>query len=170
MSWTRFFRRRRWDRERARELQTYLDIETDANIARGLSPEDALHAAHRKLGNPILIREEIYRMNTVGFLETLWQDLRYGSRLLRLNPSFAIVAILSLALGIGANTAIFQLLDGVRIRTLPVKNPSELALVPTPSLSGYAAGSRRLRACWPGIGATSTCPRAASSGLPGASS
>jgi putative ABC transport system permease protein len=62
-------------------------------------------------------------------METLWQDLRYGARLLRLNPGFTIVAVLSLALGIGANTAIFQLLDAVRLRTLPVKNPQELAVV-----------------------------------------
>jgi putative ABC transport system permease protein len=62
-------------------------------------------------------------------METFWQDLRYGARLLRLNPGFTAVAILSLALGIGANTAIFQLLDAVRLRTLPVKNPQELATV-----------------------------------------
>jgi putative ABC transport system permease protein len=62
-------------------------------------------------------------------METLWQDLRYGARLLRLNPGFTLVAVLSLALGIGANTAIFQLLDAVRMRTLPVKSPQELAVV-----------------------------------------
>src|SRR6266849_4099652 len=65
-------------------------------------------------------------MNTIGFLDSAWRDLRYGARLLRLNPAFAIVAILSLALGVGANTAIFQLLDAVRIRTLPVTNADEL--------------------------------------------
>ncbi len=59
----------------------------------------------------------------------LWQDLKFGARLLRLNPGFAAIAMLSLALGIGANTAIFQLLDAVRLRTLPVKNPQELAVV-----------------------------------------
>ncbi len=62
-------------------------------------------------------------------MHTIWQDVKYGLRLLLLNPGFAIVAILSLALGIGANTAIFQLIDAVRIRTLPVKNPQELAVV-----------------------------------------
>jgi putative ABC transport system permease protein len=62
-------------------------------------------------------------------MKTVWQDLRFGARLLRLNPSFAVVAILSLALGIGANTAIFQLLDAVRLRTLPVKDPQQLAVV-----------------------------------------
>src|SRR5438445_326023 len=66
-------------------------------------------------------------MNTIGFVETLWRDLKYGVRLLRLNPGFAVVAILSLSLGVGANTAIFQLLDAVRLRTLPVSRPNELA-------------------------------------------
>jgi putative ABC transport system permease protein len=62
-------------------------------------------------------------------MRTVWQDLKFGARLLRLNPSFAVIAMLSLALGIGANTAIFQLLDAVRLRSLPVKNPQELAIV-----------------------------------------
>ena len=123
MSWLRFFDRDRWDAERARELQAHLEIETDENLERGMTPDEARYAARRKLGNATLIREEIYRMNSIGFIETLWQDLRFGARLLRLNPGFALVAIASLALGIGANTAIFQLLDAVRLRSLPVRNP-----------------------------------------------
>jgi predicted permease len=126
MSWTQFFRRAYWDDERARELDAYLQQETDDNIARGMSPEMARRAAHRKLGNVTRIREEIYEMNTIGFLETVWQDLRYGARILRRNPTFAIVAILTLALGTGANAAIFQLVDAVRLRTLPVKDPHQL--------------------------------------------
>jgi putative ABC transport system permease protein len=76
MSWTRFFRRRYWHDERARELEAYLEIETDENVARGMSPEEARYAARRKLGNPTLIREKIYQMNSLGWLETIWQDLR----------------------------------------------------------------------------------------------
>jgi len=140
MSWVRFLRRRRWDEERARELEAYLENETADNISRGLTPEEARRAAHLKLGNPIEIREEIYRMNTVGFLESIWQDLKHGARLLRLNPGFTIVAVLSLALGIGANTAIFQLLDAVRMRLLPVKNPEQLVEV---RYSGKASRSGR---------------------------
>ena len=94
MRWSRFLRRSFWDEERSRELETHLEIEAEENIARGMSPEDARHAARRKLGNPVLIREEIYRMNSIGLLETFWQDLRYGARLLRRNRTFAVVAML----------------------------------------------------------------------------
>src|SRR5829696_9904604 len=122
----RFFRRAHWDDERARELDAYLAEEIADNLARGMTPGEARTAAHRKLGNTTRIREEIYTMNSLGFFETLWQDLRYGTRLLRRNPTFAAVAILTLALGTGANTAIFQLVDAVRLRTLPVDQPEQL--------------------------------------------
>src|SRR3989442_5536131 len=68
-------------------------------------------------------------MNSLRWIESIWRDLRYGARLLRMSPGFALVAIASLALGIGANTAIFQLLNAVRLRSLPVPNPQELAEV-----------------------------------------
>src|SRR6185436_9417508 len=126
MSLKRFFRRNRWDDERARELEAHLTIETDENIGRGMSAADARDAARRKLGNQMLVREEIYQMNTLTVIDSAWRDLKYGARLLRLNPGFALVAILSLALGVGANTAIFQLLDAVRLRTLPVEQPQQL--------------------------------------------
>ena len=130
MSWARYFRRRRWDRERSRELEAKHHIEPDDNLARGMTPHPARAAALRKLGNATSIREEIYHMNTVRFLETLWLDLRYAVRLLRLNPGFAaLVAIASLALGIGANAAMFQLLDTLALRPLPVRNAGELAVV-----------------------------------------
>ena len=131
MSLTRFLRRKHWDDERAREIEAHLAIETDENIARGMDPDEARHAARRKLGNATLVREEIFHMNTF-IVDAFWRDLKYGARLLWLNPGFAIVATLSLALGIGANTAIFQLLDAVQFRTLPVKSPQELVEVRLP--------------------------------------
>ena len=134
MSLTRFFRRGRWDDERRRELDAHLAIETDEGTARGMSYEDARLAAHRKLGNVTRVREEIYEMNTSAIVDAAWRDLRYGVRLLRRNSGFAIVAIASLALGIGANTAIFQLLDAVEFRLLPVSAPEQLVEI-RPSLA-----------------------------------
>src|ERR1051326_7050434 len=120
MSLRRFFRRNQWDTERAAELESYLQIETDRNVEAGMSPADARAAAYRKLGNPARIRETIYEMNSISFIDSLWRDLRFSFRSLRKRPGFTIVVILSLALGIGANTAIFSLVDGIVFRPLPV--------------------------------------------------
>ena len=129
MSWTRIFRRRYWDQERSRELEAYLQIETDENIARGMRPEEARYAAQRKLGNSTLIREEIYRMNSIGLLETIWQDLKYAVRVLVKSPAFTIFAVVVLALGIAANTAIFSIADTVLLRPLPYRDANRLVMV-----------------------------------------
>ena len=126
MGLSRFFRRARWDEERSKELEDYLAHEIDDNLAGGMSPDEAPYAAYRKLGSPTRIREEIYEMNTIPFLDTMWQDLRYGLRILRKNPTFSLVALLTLALGTGANAAIFQLVNTLRLRSLPVEEPHEL--------------------------------------------
>jgi len=143
---TRVFRRRHWDEERARELDAYLAEETADNVARGMTPDDARAAAHRRLGNATRIREEIYRMNSLPFLESLWHDLRYGARVLRRNPTFALVTVLTLAFGTGANTAIFQLIEAVNLRTLPVAQPQQLVelkiLNATHGRTGSFQGSR----------------------------
>jgi predicted permease len=129
MSWRRFFRRSSRDADVARELESYLAIETDDNLARGMTPDEARAAAVRKLGNLTRVREQVYDMHTIGVLEELWRDVRHALRVLTRERAFAAAAILSLTLGIGANTAMFQLLEAVRLRPLPVADARELAEV-----------------------------------------
>jgi predicted permease len=129
VSWRRFFRRAHWDRDRAAELRSYIEIETDENIARGMSPEAARRAAHLKLGNTVRIREEIYRMNTISPLDTLARDLRLALRGMRRRPGFTLAVVLTLALGIGANTAIFGVVNGVLLKPLPYPDGGELVSI-----------------------------------------
>jgi putative ABC transport system permease protein len=140
MSLRRFLHRARWDEERAEELESYLAIEIDENIARGLAPGEARAAAVRKLGNRTRVREEIYDMNTIGWIDEIWRDVKYAARLLRINKGFAAIAVLSLALGFGANTAIFELLNALRLRALPVSHPEQLARIRIENDSGMSGG------------------------------
>lgn len=126
MGWLRFLRRKEWDEERARELASYLEHETAENLLRGMTADEARAAAVRKLGNPLQIREEIYTMNSLGLAETLWQDVRYAVRVLAKSPGSTAVSLLSLALGIGATTAIFSVIYGVVISPYPYARPGEI--------------------------------------------
>lgn len=120
------------------ELTQHLNDAYEDGLANGLSPLEAERVALAPLRDgaltanlrPIMtIARPAFTPGRAGsgnFLATIWQDLRFGGRLLRLSPIFAVIAILSLTLGIGANTAIFQLLDAVRLRSLPVQDPQEL--------------------------------------------
>src|SRR5579883_3367673 len=126
MSWRRFFRRARWDRERSEEIESHVQMETDENVARGMREEEARAAARRKFGNRTLVREEIYRMNTIGLVDALARDARYGLRSLRKNPTFTAVALLTLAVGIGANTAVFSVVNRVLLQPLAYPHSEEL--------------------------------------------
>jgi hypothetical protein len=122
----RFWRRGRRDDELGDELEAYLAHETAERMRDGLSADDARQAALRKLGNTTRVRETVYEANSLGWIERPAKDVRYAARILRRSPGFALAGVLSLTLGIGANTAIFELLNAVRLRSLPVSRPGEL--------------------------------------------
>jgi predicted permease len=147
MGWRRFFQRSKWDRARFEEIESYLRIETDENIARGMTPAEADAAAHRKLGNSTQIREEIYRMNTISWLDVLAQDLRGGMRALRKNPGFTAAALLTLGIGIGANTAVFSVINSVLLKPLAYPKAEELVALRqvAPGAAGLANFSDGLR-------------------------
>ena len=141
MNWRRFLRRIDADSDLHRELESYLEHATDEFLARGLDPLAARTAACRKLGNITQVREEVYRMNTISFFEETARNVRFSIRTLRKNPAFSATAILTLAIGIGANTAVFSVVDGVLLKPLAFREPDRLVSIKhvAPGLGGVTA-------------------------------
>jgi predicted permease len=134
------FRRAKPGDDLEEEIHSHLAMEEQENLESGMPPEEAHYAALRRFGNVTLAQErsrEMWRWNSI---ETLWQDVRYGLRQLRRSPGVTAVAVLSLALGIGANTAIFSLIDAVLLKTLAVQNPQQLTLLDWASKEEFPEG------------------------------
>jgi macrolide transport system ATP-binding/permease protein len=119
-------RRSKQDADLEKELRAHLDLETEELQGSGVAPVEARYAAQRALGNNTIIKEDVRALSPWTWLESFVQDVRYGLRQLHKSPGFTIVATLTLALGIGANTAIFTLVHAILLKSLPVSHPEQL--------------------------------------------
>ncbi len=132
--------RQRREEELEREIRSHLDLEAEERMEAGLAPNEARYAAQRAFGSTALIKEDTRAMWGWTLLDQLGQDLRYAVRTLFRSPAFTVVAVLCLALGIGANTAIFTLVDAALLRMLPVANPERLVVIQSLNSRGGAMG------------------------------
>src|SRR5882762_4402985 len=123
---SRYFRRRRRDEELTREMEHHLALEIDLNIARGMDSNEARRKAYLKFGSRSQVREQLWNRNSIVILDKTLRDLRYACRTLLRSPGYTLMAIVTLGLGIGANAAIFTVINGVLLRPLPYAHPAQI--------------------------------------------
>src|SRR5262249_16203841 len=123
------------------EIRQFLEADVSDRMRSGMSREDALRAARAHMGSLEAVKDRTRDAGCESHLESVWHDLRYGFRSLRRSPGFAAVAVLTLALGIGANSAVFSVVNGLLLRRLPVAAPERLAMISTQQSvnAGYGA-------------------------------
>jgi predicted permease len=127
--WNNVFRRKQLDRDLDEELQAYVELVSAEKVQAGVDPEEAHRDARREMGGVHQVIQHVRDVRAGVWLDRLVQDIQYGIRTLAKNPAFTLVAMATLALGIGANTAMFSLLDQVVLRLLPVSHPEQIVIV-----------------------------------------
>ncbi|MGH9824817.1 MAG: permease prefix domain 1-containing protein, partial [Blastocatellia bacterium] len=138
--WLMLIRSRQFDADLDEETRLHRDLREQRLLASGISAKEAGYAARRRFGNRTVLRERSRDMWGWNWLEDALQDVRYGLRLLSKSPGFTTVAVLSLALGIGANTAIFTLINDLLLKPLPVRDPQQLISFGTAEWGGVIGG------------------------------
>jgi putative ABC transport system permease protein len=141
MNLRRFVDRSGKDRELAEEIESHLAHEQDANVARGMTPEQARRLANVRFGNPQTIRERVWLYRSFPWIESLWRDLRFAQRTLAKTPGFTVIAILLIAVATGVNTAVFSVTDAVLLKPLTYPDPQALVELRNTSPQGSFPGA-----------------------------
>src|SRR5208282_3422461 len=136
-----FARKRQRDEELNAEVTGYAEMLAEEKMREGMKPDEARRAARIELGGVEQVKEQVREVRADAWLDSLLQDVRYGARMLRRNPGFTAVAVVTLALGIGVNTAMFTIVNGFLLRPLPVHDAAQITAIPVEE-KGFPIGAR----------------------------